>query len=62
MRIWEIAQGLPRSTGIDTNGQYSKDNCRWASYAEQNNNRRYNKRLTINGETRTYAEWERSWV
>ena len=54
----DCPQGLTLDR-IDTNGQYSKDNCRWASYAEQNNNRRDNKRLTINGETRTYAEWEK---
>lgn len=41
----------------DTNGSYSKDNCRWATPLEQNRNKRSNHKLTINGETLCMSEW-----
>lgn len=43
----------------DTNGPYCKDNCRWASKREQQNNRRNTKFLTANGETLPIADWAR---
>ena len=36
---------------------YSKDNCVWATRSEQANNKRNNRVITANGETRTAAEW-----
>lgn len=39
---------------------YSKDNCRWANYETQNNNRGdYNHNITLNGITKTQAQWAR---
>lgn len=42
---------------IDNDKGYFKDNCRWATTSQQNNNNRRNRRITVDCETRTIAEW-----
>ena len=42
---------------IDNEKGYSPDNCRWSSSKQQNRNRRNNVMLTIDGESKTVAEW-----
>lgn len=44
---------------IDNNLGYFKENCRWATRADQNSNNRKNRYFTINGETALIAEWTR---
>lgn len=42
----------------DPNGDYNKDNCRWATLSEQQNNRRdTNRLLTYQGKTQTLTQW-----
>jgi hypothetical protein len=40
----------------DGDGPYSPDNCHWATEEEQNNNRSFNRHLTVNGERVTVAQ------
>ena len=48
-------QAFPRSHRQQR--AYSPENCRWALPMVQNRNRRNNRRLTVNGETRCVVEW-----
>ena len=45
---------------LDVNGNYEKRNCAWADWTAQANNRRSNKMLTLNGETKTVTQWART--
>lgn len=42
---------------IDNNGDYIPENCRWATWEEQENNKSTNVFLTYKDETKTMAEW-----
>lgn len=42
---------------IDVNGRYGPENCRWATWRQQQNNKRCNIRMTFSGETLTLSEW-----
>ena len=42
---------------IDNEKGYHLENCKWASMADQSNNRRNLVRITLNGETRTLTQW-----
>lgn len=44
---------------IDVNGPYSPDNCRWATWEQQENNKRTNRYYEFNGEKRTLPQWSR---
>jgi hypothetical protein len=42
---------------IDVNGDYSKENCRWASPIEQARNTTYNNYIDFDGKTLCIEEW-----
>jgi hypothetical protein len=42
---------------IDVNGNYTPENCRWATSIEQGRNKRSNIYVEINGESKTLIEW-----
>ncbi len=44
---------------IDVNGDYEPGNCRWATTAEQNTNRRNNHKIEFGGRTLTVTQWAR---
>jgi len=44
---------------IDNDRNYSKENCRWATYREQASNTRKTKLITHNGKTHSESEWSR---
>ena len=46
---------------IDTNGNYEPNNCRLVSRKVQQNNTRHTRLYTINGETKSIAEWCRKY-
>lgn len=59
-REWALANGYKEGLTIDridVNGWYSPDNCRWATYKEQNNNQTDNHWVTYKGKTHTISEW-----
>lgn len=51
---WQPKLSLDRR---ENSGNYCPDNCRWITPREQCNNTRYNRTITINGETKTVAQW-----
>lgn len=57
---WALANGYTESLSIDridNNKGYCPDNCRWADDSTQANNKRNNRIITFNGETKPLGQW-----
>lgn len=61
--FYEDMGDRPEGTTLDrinVNGNYCKENCRWATILEQSNNKRWNRYYVFNGEKLTKAELSRT--
>lgn len=64
-REWALASGYDDGAAhgkctidrIDPDGDYSPTNCRFTSMVEQNNNKRNNRLVTIDGKTQSVTQW-----
>jgi hypothetical protein len=59
---WITTLGPRPSSGhsvnrIDNDGHYEPGNVEWATVAEQSDNRRTNRYLVIDGQSKTFAQW-----
>ena len=55
----EKPKGLELDRFPDNEGNYSPDNCRWATKVENCSNQRTNVNITYEGKTQTLAQWSR---
>lgn len=58
---WSLKNGFGDKMSIDridVNGDYSPENCRWATTEQQARNKRTNHLISYNGETHCIREWE----
>lgn len=61
-RKWAMENGYKENLTIDridVNGNYEPSNCRWATNQIQQLNKRNNRLVTINGETKSILTWAR---
>ena len=59
-RDWALNNGYRKGLEIDrrdNNEGYSPDNCRWVTVKENCRNKRNNRNITINGETKCVSSW-----
>lgn len=42
---------------VNNDGDYAPENCKWATWGEQHNNKRQNHKITFEGQTKTVSQW-----
>lgn len=58
--IWALNNGFNENLTLDrinVNGDYTPNNCRWATWIQQQRNKRNNHYITYNGITKCLSEW-----
>ena len=61
---WAINNGYNNKLTLDrinNNGNYEPNNCMWATWKEQGNNRRTTRKITLYGETKNAYEFEKQY-
>ena len=59
-RDWALNNGYADNLTLDrenTNGNYCPENCRWVTMKTQQNNKRNNHLVTLDGVSHTITEW-----
>lgn len=59
-REWALKHGFSEELEIDrkdNNGRYEPSNCRWVTKTVNSRNKVSNRKIEINGETKTASEW-----
>lgn len=57
---WALQNGYDESKTIDrinNDGNYCPENCKWSTKREQENNKRTNRKVEINGDVLNLSEW-----
>jgi hypothetical protein len=61
---WALSSGYSNELTIerkDVNGNYEPDNCKWATWGEQANNKRCSHIVAHKGKTQSMAEWAKEY-
>ena len=64
-RNWALSNGYDENAKymectldrIDTNGNYSPENCKWSNWSQQQSNTRRTHNITYNGKTQCLTRW-----
>jgi len=61
---WALTNGFKRGLSLDrknNDGNYTPENCRWATRKEQNTNQRSNHHVSFKGKTQSILQWAKEY-